>query len=896
MALSYKNDEEQDERLNPYSGSAHNLQKQENDSLPGYDRKNDGLDDHPITAGDASGVPGDIGGGNNTKNIDNANAKEKEAGGWALKTGNDKDGGKKKGWGTALSPKNLRKKGPLGFLIFAMAGGGGLLSILFSPGIALVQLKEILLDDLNDQAKAMDIRTDHMFRAKLDSIQGGASICTKAVSIRCKFATMSDRQVRAFQRAGFTIDPSTPDKRFGRTKPVSITFPDGTVVTTPTEMRNHIRGNTPALSALRKAFNYKFAGFSDPTSGRVFAGFKTDKTKKVTGGTAEERDKSITAATSGEKAGVGANGFRTDENGRNFVIDENGARIYESGDGSNPSRFKEIADREKASLSAIADAASKATSGAKAVGGVLATGIKGVNIIGPADTACTVYNTARAAAAAAKISRALQLVQFVMIVFVTADRIKAGVATPEEVTHVGDKLTAVDTQETIASDEIAGQEEENPDYGENAFDSAGYAVAAYNAAPLLNARDIQFAIGGGLVGGLSKVMDEVSKVLGGRNNIRHTCKVIQSWWARSAGLIAGVASAIGSFGTSTAISIGASVAIGFAMPFLVAELADIIAGTVVSGSTKGVDMGNASFAGAAALLGGMAMARGMKPGKSSEINSFLSATKQSRDDMIAVETYEAKKTPFDITKQYSFLGSAVRKVNPTLIKSTSSIAGAISSIPAFISLGFSSIIPTANAASEFNPERYERCSNDEGYRELGIDADVFCNVRYVMSNKQLAMDPLVSAQWMLGNGHINEDGSPLSDAYNTWIKNCTQRQSGWGETESDDNVSDADIGKICMEVNEQNDNFAVFTMDKGISEGMDADLSNGGTSSPESAFFYDPALNTKTNVATDSKDTLPKKAHESTTTKSIPAQLSSSIRVLFSAHSTTNKLKPFWFL
>lgn len=818
--------------------SADDLNKRENDDYfhPDHPSHEDDWDYNPDPF--AEKVP--------SKNIDAASKKERDAGDSSMNYTGKGGKAQEKPGGKWWNPKNIRKKGPLAFILFAMAGGGGILSILFSPGIALVQLKEIMVGDLNDQASAMELRSDHMLRAKLDNLEGGIGVCTRAVSIRCKFATMSKRQVKNFQKAGFTIDPAEPDKRFGRTKPTSITFPKpdgspgGVTVRTPQEMRNHLRGNPPAIGQLRKAFNPISSGFWDPKSGKVFGFFKTDKSKKVVGGTDEERDKSITSATSGQAAGVSADGYKTEKdsegNERKYVNDENGNKIYESGEGSDPGKFKEIADKNAAGLANIADKAKSASIGSKAVSKVSGA----LSVTGALDTACTIYNTARAVAAAAKASRALQLVQYAMVFFVTADRIKAGVATPEEVSHLGKKITDVDTREMIVDEDSTlgpdgkPQPHENPHLNEDALSGPGYKTAAYNEAPELTSSDLQFAIGGGLVGGLATVMDKVSGVLGGRENVRSKCSVIQSWWARTAGLIAGVVSAVGSFGATTAITIGASIAIGFAMPYLEAALADIIAGVVVSGATKGVDSGNAIFAGSAALLGGLAMARGMKPAKSSEIKSYMAATEETRNNRIAVATLEAQKTPFDINNQYSFLGSAVRKVNPTLIKSTASISGALAGIPAFIATGFSSLVPQVSALQVFNPERYKKCSNDEGYRELGIDADVFCNVRYIMSDKQLAMDPLKAAEWMETNGHINEDGTPKSDEYGNWIKNCTEREDGWGETSNDDNVTDDDIGKTCMIVNETHDNFAVFTMDKGIQEGMDSNFSGGGE---ESAFL-----------------------------------------------------------
>lgn len=754
------------------------------------------------------------------------------------------------GGSSAKQPKNLlafaKKKGPMGVLIAIFFGGGGLLTFLASPGLAIVQFKEILVGDLNDQAKAMDIQTDHVLRAKLKDVQVGLSICTNAVSVRCKYATFSKTRVQAFIDAGFKIEPSvanvdTGDPQAKRTKPTKIIFPDGFEATTPNQLREHTRGNPEALAALRKGFNPTVAGFWDKVANGVFGRYRTDKAGKIEGATEEERNKSVTAATSGEASGVNADGTRTDPaDGRKYVIDETGARVYESVD---PGKFASLASAAKERLANLSDLASKAKAGTKAVTSTLRSGFRGLSVLGAADTACTVNNTARAVAAAAKVSRAMQVAQwFMAIVGRPADRIKDGTATPEETTHSGEVLTSIDTNKQVIDEDskwggsspqdATAQPHDNPYYNQNALDSPGYQVAAYNAAPTLTARDLQYTVGGGLVGGLTAVMDNIAKVLGGRNNIQKTCSVVQSWWARGAGLIAGLVSAVGSFGASTVVSIGASIAIGMAVPLLEAMLADIIAGTVVNGDTRGIDAGDAAFAGAAVLMGGMAMSRGMKPAKSSEIKEYMAATQEKQNEIIAAEVYEAKKTPFDINNQYSFLGSTMRKINPILIKSSGSITGALSTIPSLVIAGFSGTVPSVSAAESFNPERYKKCSNDEGYRQLGIDADVFCNVRFIMSNKQLAMDPDDTAVWMEQNGHIEANGDPKSEEYQTWIKACTQRTDGLGETSNDDKVTDADTGKLCMEVNDTIDHFAVFTMQKGIQEAMDEGFQSQGSAAP----------------------------------------------------------------
>jgi hypothetical protein len=713
----------------------------------------------------------------------------------------DNGGGKRK----AL----LKRKGPLGAIIALFFGGGFAGFMMFSPSIAIVQFTEVLLGDLNDQVRAMDTLDSELMRAKLGSIQSG--ICNSRLpSIKCKFSTMSEKEVQRFRDAGIEVEPDEPNRNFGRTKATKLIFPDGTEITDPNELRSYLRNNPAALSVLRKAFNPKFAGMYDEIARRVFASFKTDRSQKVKGETKEDRDASIDSVTAGETAGIDANGYRTDEEGRHYVVNDNGDRVYETDPGNLPAgsivdsgQFNNIVDENISLLDGIAEQASAADVGKNAFGNLLDSARSGLSLTGALDTACTINNTIRALSAAAKITRALQLGQYFVVLANVAHRIKAGVATPEEVEDIGNRLTATDNREMIVDETSIwdGEEpepHENEYYGANAFDSAGYHVAAYNAAPFLTSQDQQFLVGGGIAGTLSHVLDNVAQVLGGRENIRSTCKVVQSWWVRSIGLVAGLVSAIGSFGVTTGVSIGASIAMGFVMPFLEAMLADVIAGKTVDSKTSGPGTGSGGFAGAAVLLGALAGGHGMSASSSSDYKNYLAATEQVNQDRIAAETYEAQKTPFDVNNQYSFLGSFVRSINPTVIKSTASISGTLQSIPSFLGTAASSIFPSVNAAQEFNPERFERCE-DAGYEELGIDADVFCNVRFSMSEKQLTTSPDDSATYMIDKGHINEDGTPKSDEYKDWITYCAERQDGYGET-SEDEPSDPDaaIGLSCV--------------------------------------------------------------------------------------------------
>ena len=702
----------------------------------------------------------------------------------------------------------LKKNGASASLVGLLLGALGGITMLISPGLAVVQMKEILTDDLNDQLSAMDLRTTHVFKAKLRDM--GTGICgPKAIKVKCGFKGMSDRQVRKFQKAGFTVEKDGKTTfGFNKVKSLSLTDSAGNTITmnNPREM-NRLLGDRIVRNAVRKAFNPKFAGFFDAKSTKVYGIFNTNTRDKIGAGTDADKDNAVNGAVEGDPIGVEANQVASndaDGDGKDDNADDNKAAQetsdrVNSGDGvSTQSMF-----------------ASVAKNGAKST-------IKGLMVTGALDSACSVMTAARAVEAGAKVYRNRQLIRFAMVYLTAADMVKAGTMTPDIAEYVGNKLTATDTAQKVVNEnskfldtEGSGKVEEvdNPDYGKNAFDSKGYKTAMYNEAPTLSARDLQYTVGGGaLMGTLSKLND----VIRSKNIGPTTCKVVQNWFFRGASLIAGAALGLISFGTSLYVSIGASIAIGMAIPLLENYLKQMIAGTVVDGSTKGVDAGNAIFSGTGGLMGAMAMSRGMKPANKSDLKKYLSLTEEVNNEYIAMETEEARKTPFDVMNRYSFLGSLARTLLP--IRTTSSISlgnNFVNTLGALPSI-MSSFTPGASAMSDYNEERFSKCK-DYGYEELNIDADIFCNVRYVMSPYELGLDSDEVRGWMYDEGYVSENGESQGD-YADWLSECTERQIGWGVDDDQDDIGD---GKDCMKTDKKSSYFRVYTMDDSIIEAME---------------------------------------------------------------------------
>ena len=722
----------------------------------------------------------------------------------------------------------IKKRSPLTIFVVMLLGGGGF-ALFLTPGLGLMQLKETLLGDLNDQLAAVDIRSNALWRTRLSSLEAGGSICTNNIQIRCKFSAMSNKQVQRFKDAGFVIE--TEDTAFGRNRVVSLTAPGDKPIDNPQALRQMVQTDPGVRSALTRVFNPLYASLSDAKFMETLTKLKTSKRSVLSGSTKEELDASVRQNTSGD-AGTGTNTEPMKENGRKYFLNEQGEKVFEGEDGYT--RLQDAAEQK------VADIKNAEVSGT-AANSVLTGAAKGVGVLGAVDSACTIYNLGRAVSAASKVARSEQLAQYAMIYLNGADKIIEGDGVPEETNYLNNNLTATDTRkkvvDTLATvnqslgpveiqDYIVNNPDavmkDNPDFGKNAFDSDAYKVVAYNESHALTASHQQYTVGGGLTGELTSTMDKVKEMLGG--SPAETCGVVQSWWVRGAGLAVGVVAGIGSFGVLTALSVGGSVAISLAAPLLEAMLVDIIKGNVTAG-IEGPQSMTAIAAGSATIFGSAAQARGMKPQTESDLQTYLATNNEVKSEYIAMERYEAANTPFDISNQYSFLGSFARSVNIPINKAASSVGGALSALPTLLQSSLATIVPRASAASEYNPHRFNKCA-DEGYQELGIAADVFCNVRFGMSPAELRMDPLEAVDYLINTEQINDEGEPVSGKnYDLFARYCSAgRAEGWGETGEeigDPAMAKWASGAQCMEESQEMSYFRVYTMDNSLLAAMD---------------------------------------------------------------------------
>ncbi len=725
--------------------------------------------------------------------------------------------------------KNTKLRGKTSIITVALVlfGGGGAVTFFASPTLAIVQLRQILTQDLNDQLKSFENRHAYLLRTKLKTTTNGSC---GVVKIACRFSTMSDRQAERFTRKGITIERDARGSILpNRGRIVSMTFPDPDGgdpirVNSAEELMDRMQNDTRVRAGMQRAENPWFASMTDKTFKSALRILGTSKTPRASGDTNEERERAINASVD--------EGTELNTTNLQPELDENDQPTgrYIGPDGL-PMTQDEIDRLNQSAVTADQASRIKPSSIITSIG-------KGVLITGAIDSACTVYNSMRMVGALAKVEKAKQAAQMVMpTLLVPADRIMAGVATDGETEYVGNKINNIggpeQPEEVVDESKIyENGSDKDPPMKQNdaiyatAFESPGVKAALHGDVIPLDTSQARFSLAGGFIGTLNKVNSFIAMAVSGGNPdpkvISSKCKYVQNPYVRGAALVAGIFAGLGSLGLAQAASITASLAISMALPYVLSMAADIAAGDVFK-NLYGSDFGSGSFVGTAAIMSESAKSSGLKPLSATEAVAYTQSNQETLAKYADTERYLARSEPLNIYNQYSFLGSIAATITPTLSTSQASAGLIASSVANLIPTTFASLVSPAKAANTV--ERFQQCE-DPGYKALNIGADIYCNIRYGLSEEELAMDPVDNANWMVGSGNVSADdeaGAPVENEqawnYKKFMDECANRTVGYGE-DQEENQGD---GSNCVSTaNEtQNKHFRVFTLDRRVADYMD---------------------------------------------------------------------------
>lgn len=781
------------------------------------------------------------------------------------------------------TPKGMRvkkKKGPLGLILGLTFGSGGLIGMLFSPSLLIVQVKEMMVGKFNMQLTSMDMRTSKKIRAKIGGTTGGAC---GAVKILCKYKTMSPRQVANFDKAGIKVVASESNSLItDRIRPTSFDFKGNTI--SADDFAKTMKESVEFRGAVKNGYNPKYAGYSDSIWSKAAERLGLRKGKvKFDGDDAKAKTDDLKEKVNGKEAGdIDELRTRTDpETGDKYAVDKDGNDIL--GDDGEKIAVKEDGTPKDILDADDLDDALKQTDelvdelgeegGEKAMkeaaeelaGGGVSNKIltKAGNIIkvtGYFDDACTVYNTVRAVGFAAKTVRVFQLTRYAMVFLRMADQIKGGGnPAPEDVAYLGDILTK----------EISGA---GKVLVRSATESFGYKYAAYGDKVGMSNLSMQFLAGGGLTGDLIHLTSYFNIALFGKP--KEVCRTLANPIVSIASLVGGVALLIGSGGTEKAFSTvlfeagktalksaGTWISLGLVAANLIlpALLKKIIAGELIDEGTIGEKAMEAIASGSSGLMAKTASFGGNGPLGYEQAAGYtklgLEIQKQyAEEDRLA-------HSPFDISNSNTFMGNLLMKLTPYIVnmsKPTNILSSISSVVTNSMSIAFNGTTTKADSAEDYK----KWCESDLDYKGerssggLALATDPYCNVIYGVPTEYLDKDPIEVAEELWYAEQITEDtGEPAEgSAYKKFITECIERTDPLGYAGKTGGGTD---GKTCLWGEEfdgiDNSLFYLHHIDHRVENGMSGD-DNVLNASTDFGYisFYDPIEDNDSNIALNS--------------------------------------------
>jgi hypothetical protein len=771
-----------------------------------------------------------------------------------------------------ISGSPLKKKGPLTFII-ASLGLGGLSIGGFLTTLGPITGIENIWKDLDDASKALDNGMTGIMRNKIPTEDRKAALrgCT-VLSLRCKFATLSETQVARMAAKSIEVVPSkqyTNLLRLKRIVPEFYKFQGNQF--TPAEWKVQLETNRAAARAQRAANNMKYVGTASQTFiDHVLKRFGVEKRPPELKGTSQERvNELLNKAGTNNPSELHFTAVKNDEG-------ETTGYTLDGDIGDPPTTYTQSqVDTMEQSIADIQDPKPPINSATR-------NSLAAVSAIGYADLACSISNMIGAATIAAKVANNQEAIAYAMPIASSVHQMKDGDITAENAEVLGKLFTETDTRQqvtdvtaSIEGDDLATMD--NPNYGKSALDSSLYqmSVTGNVVSPVP-----QFSLGMGqnqLLAGFAATQAVIHEIVNA--GAANACPIIQSWGVRILGTVASVALTIGTagtFGVGQAVTMGVMIA---AMFTIQAILNNALTGSLITDAdleSDTVARGDALWTGMSGIASASAQSYGLMPGSAEEVADYTIARHDIEQEYIAIESEDAH--PLDIYNQYSFLGSFAR----SLLKYTSTSSSMLSNIGSIISRGtFGSLTENARA-KVVDIKRFEQC-DDKAYRDIGIGADVQCNVRFVMTDEDLKKletetDPV--AAWMEGEGYVERETTtgypkgytPVDPAsaqkgirgfitgtvdsftgqfidkraasiedYNDYAKfldYCAYRTMPFGDTFEDNhpaNGADMDwiTGKRCREKSTKLSNFRIYTIHKAVEEGIDTAYSGSTVPAPK---------------------------------------------------------------
>ena len=772
----------------------------------------------------------------------------------------------------------FKSKGAMFTAGIVAVGGSGLAGLIsfMTVGLIPIHVQEIITEKRNSPASSMEMRTDKVFKAKVKGIN-----CK--TGFFCRLSKASDRNIKNLEKAGFKVEVKEGSNLFGKKTIISLTHKEtGEVINNNTKDLKRIMRTKPELRAsIKQGFSGRFASFLDKIWDKIKNLFNLTKVRADNKGKDEQQLQEEANETANsqskdtQKKPSSITETDTDE------VDENGNKKKNKTDRSQADQGSELAEKEIKDLG-------KEQKGKKASSKFNSKGFssklnKALNGIGAAAVVCGLYTFGN--------------IIYTALTF--ASKIKAGHATPQEASMVGNSL--MDIASTGGNGYDKDKDNNKEDKKEStlfralkyladsstkkdsvaATDSQGYKAMAYgDQIQSLNESAEPFSVGvikdfiGGFLnviyGDGIKIFDiPLSTIL------KSFCAIVTSvavGLAVTAATIA--ATCIGTAGlgcvVTVIIKVLLSAALGIAAGkmasyFLgdlidkwVGQAASALVGDLVNKTTIGEDYGNAVMSGAGAVMAKNTLAGGGNILNASEATEFA----MENEKIIAEHAEDERRfrSPFDPTTRHTFLGSIVSSIIP-YNRQLATVGGFIPAIMSTAGRSINNIVPTARAASESaSIAANSKVCTDTTITKTGA-TDIFCNV-YTGINVELKdknSDEVI--KWLEDNNYLDSQKKADKDDFNAYITNnkkgerfkkyikwCYDRKVPIGMDADEDEPKYEDgkweKGRGCNTEEEDKKYFALFLTDVRINQGMEDGVSPSGNngSSNGSGGGVDPDL------------------------------------------------------
>ena len=739
------------------------------------------------------------------------------------------------------------------FLLFGGVGLGGLLS----GGSLLLNLKELLSTNLMDAIPTVnEIRARSLLTYKLQS-EATSGVCSP-ITIRCKFKTMGDRQIAKLEKAGIKVNTLGDKGSLSRrTKVTSFEFTDPQTKVTKTITANNLisemRANPNFASALQKGYNSRYAAWSSSAFESLAKRVQLNRQKNLAGVDEETNQKNLRENASGARATQLITGLKPiyddsnppkitgyvdDATGATIGIDEAEERIR-----AKVPELKDVIDNKKIA----ADAGNNALK-------VTGAALKGSLLIGTGlvDSGCTGWTIVRAAGYAAKYFGALQLIRYANTFLNTADAIKAGDATPEEVEFLAniildENAAGVDGMESRGFNYVAyGDATPVPELGEAARIGStpnadrGVTITDDAAKEEELKAEVTNYVNGQITSDTIMAQLATAAGQGGATTeaVDATCGFIKSGPGQAVVIGVGAVAlaacvavnilpvlgqvASGScLGANAIISGSIAITIAVVLNIITPQLIAAATDTIITGNENGNEAINAVVSGSGALNAQNGLASGLGTVSPADAAVFDRLSEEVHSDFAAIDRVD--HNPLDYTNGNTFMGKFANMIRPAAVQ-LSSVSGGLTSISSVLSTSFASLFPAAKAKSYGDAG----VCKDPDLKDVATDINCNPLVGQTQATLDLSIDSVLD--FMIGGGYVSESsGKAIANSeYDKFTKVCFERTSALGSYAEGTDLSQVafESGDVCQDGtgDRKYDMFRAYRTFYLVSEGMDDEV------------------------------------------------------------------------